>query len=71
MTRFNRGLAIHYQNISTTVAQAKANFAVSCDQCCMDPSCMWNDCGRCRVAQRHKDKVEELRSEAKREAVMA
>ncbi len=58
---FNRGEAIHYQNIAKTERQAVHNFKVACDKCCMDPSCMWTDCGKCRIASIHREKLADLR----------
>jgi hypothetical protein len=62
---FNRGYAIHAQHIAQSVAIAVASFKESCDQCCMTPECMWQDCSRCRVASAHREKLEELRSKSR------
>lgn len=61
---FNKGEAIHFQNIAKTVGQAKHNFKVACNLCCQDPDCMWrSDCDRCKIAEKHREKIEELRRE--------
>lgn len=63
MAKFNRGEAIHYQNVSQTVGQAEHNFKVACNLCCNDPECMWrSDCNRCKIASIHRDKVAELKA---------
>ena len=62
MAKFNSGEAIHYLNTAETVGQVEHRFKVACDLCCLDPAFMWKaDCGKCRVAERHREKLKELR----------
>lgn len=60
MARFSMRVSMNLQYGARTVADADKRFKDSCDICCMDPSRLRYECGRCGLDQLHKDRVAEL-----------
>lgn len=60
---FSKVVAIKNQTICKTIMEADEAFKKSCDICCMDPRCLWNDCDRCPVAEAHKEIIHKLKAQ--------
>lgn len=67
MDKFER-IGVNKQLGSTSVAEAKHHFKISCDICCKQGRCLWHECDNCIVSCYHDYVVAFHRDQEKKNA---